>query len=261
MARIAIVRLAFCFLFLSVAFVAFAQKKESDPTEDKQTASEPVVPLKDYREVLQQERKLLEDQSEKYYARIDKLIDRTTYGLGILVIFALALFWWVFGKTKKDLVIEIRAELEKDIRLSLQKDLERIQAEVAELRDSRRASWIFNPGTTNVEKDAKRLRASGLKNITLYPETVGKILNLAQYDLVILSYDGSEEMSRKLNEVVGILDLELDKTPLLIHTPNATISDEEIKLLDDYQAYSLAKVTMVFYDRALSLSRLGKIQK
>ena len=253
----------FCLLWLLLATFIGAQpavKPETNATPPTALAAEPGAPLKEYREILQQERKLLEDQSEKYYARIDKLIDRTTYGLGLLVLVALALFWWVFGKTRKELEAAIRADLEKDIRGSLQKDLDRIQAEVAALRDSRRVCWAFNPDTTEIEKYARRLRAAGLKQITPYPETSDKILNLPQFDLVILSYDGSEKMRQKLKEIVNDLNVEPEKTPLLIHTPNATVSDEEMKMLEEYQAYSLAKVALVFYDRALSLSRLGKIQ-
>lgn len=249
-----------CLLLLSL--VTFAQEQtatKAGSREVQSTATETVPSLKEYREILQQERKLLEDQSEKYYNRIDKLIDRTTYGLGVLVLVALALFWWVFGKTRKDLEAAIRADLEKDLRLSLQKDLNRIQAEVAALRDSRRVCWAYNSDTTEVERYAGRLRAAGLKQITWYPDPPDKNFNLSQFDLVILSYDGTEKMQQKLKKVVADLNAEPDKTPLLIHTPYATLSDEEIKMLEQYQAYSLAKVTLVFYDRALSLSRLGKI--
>ncbi len=251
-----------CLLWLSLATFTGAQtaiKPETNATPQTALAAEPAAPLKEYREILQQERKLLEEQSEKYYARIDKLIDRTTYGLGLLVLVALALFWWVFGKTRKDLESAIRADLEKDIRDSLQKDLDRIQAEVAALRDSRRVCWAYNSDTTDVERYARRLQAAGLKQISLYKETSGKILNLSQFDLIILSYDGTERMQQKLKEVVNDLNAEPEKTPILIHTPTATLSDEEIKMLEQYQAYSLAKVALVFYDRALSLSRLGKI--
>jgi len=60
------------------------------------------VSLQEYREILQNERKLLEDQSDKYYARIDTLINRTVSVLGIFGAIGLGLFIWQFGKTRRD---------------------------------------------------------------------------------------------------------------------------------------------------------------
>src|SRR6266542_3161552 len=94
-------------LCVALCIGAAAQTTQPSPQTNANETGSPsfssTASLREYREILKEERQLLEAQSEKHYARIDKLIDRTTYGLGLIAIAALSILGWGFGKTRSEL--------------------------------------------------------------------------------------------------------------------------------------------------------------
>src|SRR6266540_3045970 len=64
------------------------QDRQGSPTGSNSSNPASSVSVHEYREILQNERKLLDDQSEKYYVRIDALIDRTLWVIGVICMIA-----------------------------------------------------------------------------------------------------------------------------------------------------------------------------
>src|SRR5262245_32111149 len=136
-----------CYLTLCIGLCIGAQAQTFQPSPQT-NANEPGSPgfssatsLTEYREILKEERQLLEVQAEKHYARIDKLIDRTTYGLGLIAIGALAILGWGFGKTRNELRSLVREQFEKLTSSLIQSEVDHLteavqllKKEVEELR-------------------------------------------------------------------------------------------------------------------------------
>jgi hypothetical protein len=243
----------------SVAAQTATQSPQAAPTSTPDSTS-----LREYREILQNERKLLEDQSEKYYARIDKLIDRTLWAMGIVVVIAIGLFFWWFGKTRNEMKAFVDEQFERQVALHVESDMSALRAslqslitQVEELQAFQKQSvvWVFSGPVTSVESEQEgtgmsvdsmpeleALQAAGLHNIQIHTPTNASELNVGDPDLVIFSYDGTEEGRKRLEKIVTILKGKSPPVSLLIYTynpngPEIRLQDAERKILEGFLWY------------------------
>lgn len=233
--------------------------------------------LRDYQDILERERKLLDEQSERYYSRIDKLIDRTLWALGLIGLLAITavggLMKWVFGTTRKELEAFIRDKFQQEVSSLIDVEMSALRGTIQDLRDqvdrlrtsqTESIVWVF-PGTAiTAEQEIQALIAAGVSNVkTTTPETADQ-LELGEPDLVILSYDGSDEAERRLAKIVEILRKSSPVIPLIIYTYNPSgdevrLGDEERQLLKGFDWYLPANfpTTLLAQTQLLARTRGG----
>jgi hypothetical protein len=235
----------FPLIFLAICLLgsaAYAQTPSPSPETSPTSIS-----LKDYREILENERKLLNDESEKYYARIDSLINRTTWAIGVIGVFAVAVMGFLIGKTRKELqelvkeqvklqtaafieteMILVRRSVETEV-ATLRTSIQELQAEVNSLRafQNQLIVWVFAGVEMDAQSEMDALRQTGLNNISVITPGENEGFDLGEPDLVILSFDGTDEGRRRLQIIVAALREKAPPVSLLIYTYNP---DREIRL-------------------------------
>ena len=241
-------------LFLCVALskAVAAQAPQSSPNspanEAGSSSASSSISLRDYREILKEERQLLEAQAEKHYARIDKLIDRTTYGLGLIAVVGLAILGWGFGKTRSELRNLVHEQFEKLTTTLIQSEIDhlagtvqQLKKEVEELRAFQHQTvvWVFPGNEITSQQELEALHATGLHNIQCVAPANGEGFEIGEPDLVIFSHDGSEECVKRLGKIVGELKQQSPPVSLLIYTynpagPEVRLKEAELKILKDF---------------------------
>jgi len=235
----------FPLIFLAICLLggaAYAQTASPSPETSPTSIS-----LKDYREILENERKLLNDESEKYYARIDSLINRTTWAIGVIGVFAVAVMGFLIGKTRKELqelvkeqvklqtaafieteMVLVRRSVETEV-ATLRTSIQELQAEVNSLRafQNQLIVWVFAGAEMDAQPEMDALRQTGLNNISVITPGENEGFDLGEPDLVILSFDGTDEGRRRLQIIVAALRDKAPPVSLLIYTYNP---DREIRL-------------------------------
>ena len=205
----------------------------------------------EYREILANERKLLDDQSERYYSRVDNLLNRSIYVLGVLGVVALGLFYFAFGRTPKDLKGLVHEHFEKKAGAFIESEIDDLRSVVKNLKtqvtelqafQQQQVTWVFSTDKINAEPELEALHANGLQNIAIAaPEKVDE-LKLGDPDLVILSYDGTAEGQARLRYIVEALKQKRPPVSLLIYTYNpegeeVRLGDAERAVLKDFRWY------------------------
>src|SRR6185503_14127121 len=230
--------LAFCCLAIAV----YAQSPSPSPQIKPESIS-----LREYRDILENERKLLNEESEKYYARIDSLINRTTWAIGVIGVFAVAVMGFLIGKTRKELQelvkeqvkLQTSAFIETEMALvrksveaeaaTVRASIQEIQAEVNSLRafQNQLIVWVFAGTEMDAQPEMDALRQIGLSNISILTPGEDEDFDLGEPDLVILSFDGTDEGRRRLQIIVAALREKSPPVSLLIYTYNP---DREVRL-------------------------------
>lgn len=222
------IRLIYPIFVMAICVVcATAQTPTPSPQPSPAAVTTPgSVSLQDYREILNNERKLLEDQSEKYYGRIDTLINRATLAIAI----ALGIILFIIGKTRSEAKALVHELFEKQVSSSFQSEIDNLKSlvrdlktEVEDLKAFQKQSvvWVFSGADVKgVEQEFEALYATGLQNIETVAPTKAEEVELGNPDLVIFSYDGTEEGQKRLTKVVAKLKEQAPPVSLLIYTYN-----------------------------------------
>lgn len=202
-------------------------------------------------ESLAEERQILERQADRQYSGIEKLIDRILWVFGLLATAALGLFAWFFGKSKQDFKKTISETFEKQAQEIVEKEAEQlrqryenIKAEVEDLSayKRRQVAWVAKPDAPSPEAVLKALHATGLQNISFVTPEAGKEFELGDPDLVILTFDGTDEGRRLLSVLVRNLKQKSPPVPLLIYTfssggTQVRLDKAELEILDGFDWY------------------------
>lgn len=202
-------------------------------------------------EFLAQERQILERQADRQYGGIEKLIDRVLWVFGLLATAVLGLFAWFFGKSKQDFKRTISETFEKQAQEIVEKEAEQlrqlyenVKVEVEDLSayKRRQVAWVAKPDAPSLEAVLKALYATGLQNISLVTPETDKEFELGDPDLVILTFDGSDEGRRLLSVLVGNLKQKSPPVPLLIYTfssggAQVRLDKAELEILDGFDWY------------------------
>jgi hypothetical protein len=216
---------------------------ETDPSGSSSATS-----LREYREILKEERQLLEAQSEKYYTRIDKLIDRTLYGLGLVAAAALVTLGWGFGKTRSELRNLVHEQFQNLTSSLIQSEIDGLREtvqgmkeEIGELRafQNRSVVWVFPGSEIKSQQELDALHSTGLHGIQCLAPANGESFEIGEPDLVIFSYDGTEECIKRLRKIVESLKNQSPPVTLLIYTynpggPEHRLKEAEMKILEGF---------------------------
>lgn len=231
---------------------------EASPVNSNVSSPATTISLKDYREVLDNERKLLDDQSEKYYTRIDSLMNRVIWGLGLVIVTALGLVTWRFGKTRRELEELVHEQVKNQASAFVESDMKALRAtvesEVSALRSSiqeletevgnllafqkRPVVWVFSGTEMNAQPEHDALRAAGL-NIQIVIPPKNKDFEIGEPTVVIFSFDGTDEGRERLERIVTKLKGQPQPVYLLIYTynpagPEVRLNEPERAILKDF---------------------------
>ncbi len=242
--------LIFVTIVLAVVTVAPSSAQSNSNANVKVYAEQSEKDLDRYREILQTERKLLDEQSERYFSRIDNLLNRTLWVMGVIGAVSLGLFWFVFGKSRNDLRQFVNEQFEAEIANSVKSELAElkgsleiehntitdsirnlgVRVEELESYQNRQIVWIFpNIDPEYIEQRSQAvleaLGSRGFKNIrTVAPAKVAD-LDLGDPDIVIFSYDRTSEAQALLSTTISILGDMSPPISLLIYTYSPDGSD------------------------------------
>ncbi len=117
---------------------------------------------------------------------------------------------------------------------ALQTDLNQLDATVRQINSyrDRQVIWFFSGATNTAPIEINVLQKAGF-NITQPEIKLGDPFELGLPDLVIFTYDKSDEGKRRLQTIAGLMRKNVPEVWLLIHTKsNNDIGDEERRYLE-----------------------------
>lgn len=231
-------------LLLSLAAFSpsFAQSAEPTPSpalQEKKASGEETPALREYRDILEKERKVIDDQAERHFNRLNDLLNLALGGLGVLAAFAAGLLAWLGISTRRELQSELKRVGLDAIKLE---DVQQLVEKYRQLKQEVEAltaykngkiSWVFSGETTLAYKETAALNSMGIRNIELIaPKTVTE-LALPPSDLVIFSFDPSDEGRLRLHKIIDNLKAKDERTYLLVYCPpGALTKDDQAKMAE-----------------------------
>ncbi|MGH9754798.1 MAG: hypothetical protein ACREA2_18630 [Blastocatellia bacterium] len=95
--------------------------------------------------------------------------------------------------------------------------------------------WFFSGETNTAEREIAALKNAGFENVRPQMLKVGEHFELGNPDLVILSYDESEEGERRLKVIASLMKKNTPDVWLIIHSSsnNAIKKEKEGVILAD----------------------------
>jgi hypothetical protein len=198
------------------------------------------------------ERELLSQQAERHYQGIESQTNRMlALATGAVVVLGY-LFYWFMGSSRKEFEKQIHETFERETKEMIQREAAALRENLAGVMDQVRELGQFkNAQITWVmaEADQERhaavsqeLRAVGVERLSHVTPQAGAPFTVADAELVVVSYDGSEEAKRWLRVVVDELMNRQSPVPLLVYTYSAEgrpsmLSAEDLALLGRYTWY------------------------
>jgi hypothetical protein len=263
-------RAILCSLLLLFSCVLNIKAQTPSPSPQATLGNGNEASLQQYREILEHERQLMEQQSEKYYGRIDSLINRTLWVLGTIGGLALALFIWQYGRTKTEMKSLVREQFkEQAVSLideemnTLRKKVETLNGEIKDLQSANEQpiTWVFSGTEVTAPQEREALISRGIRNISDFTPPIGQDFNdLANPALVIFSYDRGAEAHDRLRRIVQILRNKNPPVPLIIYTydpakPEYRLQEPERRMIGDYLWYLVANYPVTLISQTQTLLR------
>ncbi len=246
-----------------------SQPAASPPPEKSVTSETTDSSIGKYGAMLHKERQALERQADRHIASVEKLYDRALYLIGVVSAIALGLFYWQFGKTRKELRDEIKdmmkgfaRELVDQEAVELKSRLRSLKREVDDLNvyKSRKVVWATYQDGRRIEPIIRALNAFGITNIDCLEVDSPDVISLDNPDLVILSFDGTDKGRTFLCGVIKQIERSSPPIPLLIFTynyggPEIRLGTDDFKILKGFDWYLPANVPATLISHTTALLR------
>jgi hypothetical protein len=202
-------------------------------------------------EAVRFERQTLERQADRHVSSVESLFDRAIWLFSAILTLASAVLIWQFGSSRKELQRSLTGAMREKAEEIVEAEGNALRRRYESLRDQVEASlsyrdrpiaWVTREQDTATPDVLERIYASGFRNVSLVTPQAGRPFDIGAPDLVVLSYDGSDEGFRRLQIIVRA-GLELaDPFPLLIYTFNHAgaeirLQQRELELLSPYKWY------------------------
>lgn len=181
----------------------------------------------DYKKRLSEERAILERQNDRQFSSLEKLIDKAIWVFGVLFVFAAGAFAFLFGKSWLELKSSLKQVFEAQANQIIEKQAEqlreryqRLQREVDSLRSykDRNVAWVLPNGVEPTPSVLAALNATGLRSPALLLPRENLDFQIGDPDLVIFTYDGSEDAKAILKTMCDQLKQKSPPVPLLIYS-------------------------------------------
>lgn len=191
-------------------------------------------------ERFQAEREVLERQADRQASGISDLIQTMLWVMGAIVAFAAGVFFWTWGSTRNEMLSSIKSVASDQVRqlveaqaLPVRERITSIQRELDELRAMRSAvTWIVR---SNDEDNAELLAQFQARNIdvSVVAPAEGEPFLLGAAELVIISYQPTDEGTRKIRETIGQLRQRTPLAPVVIYTFDPARQDNRLVQRDN----------------------------
>jgi len=207
------------------------------------------------------------DPNKDYRDMFDKLLDRATWVFGIVGGFMMllgtvivGLVLWTLGQSRKEAKLAFFEEMKNRGLINFEAEYRSLQMQINAFNafKDRRVDWIRPASVAEPKKEIIFLERAGLKHVSSRAITAEqKAIMLNDPDLVILSFDGSEQSKELVKLVVGLLKQSQKEVPVLVYAPlGLRIPDEEMKLLNETALHASANFPATLVTQALELVRL-----
>jgi len=207
--------------------------------------------IQESRAALNEERQLLEKQADRHFSHLDNFVNRVIYGLGILAVVAGGLLFWAFGRTRNEMQKTIHELFEREAKSLIEQEADQLRQRYQELKAQvddlsayreRSVTWVFPGETISGQIELEALYSMGLRKIQTMTPAPKEMIDIGTPDLVIFTYDGTDEGRRLLNLIVQKLKNETPPVFLIIYTYNPSgtevrINKEERDILAGFHWY------------------------
>ncbi|CAM4130968.1 hypothetical protein [Roseateles saccharophilus] len=212
-----------------------------------------------WRKMISDDRALLERQADRQYGGLEKLFDKALWVLGVLISVAFGFLFWFFGKSKNEAKAVVKEMFEERVREAVDAEAQRLREQYQALRTevddlasfkSRRVVWVAGAGAlaaddklqASIDRALSVMRGAGISNISQISPAQGDAFQVGDPDLVVLSFDGSEEARALLTSLVHQLQPKAPPVPLLIYsfvpgTLPAKLDEADIASLESFDWY------------------------
>ncbi len=203
------------------------------------------------------------DSNKEFRDMFDTLLNRATWFFGVIGGIVLLLggivVWlikWTLGQTRNDAKMLLQQELSK----RGMDDLDYLQKQIKDLNafKDRRVDWIRPDSIPEPTKELSFLHRAGLQQLTHL--SIGANQNtfvLNAPDLVILSFDGSQQSKDLVKLIVDSLKQNKKEVPMLVYAPlGLRVGDAEMQLLSETALHAIANFPATLVTQAVELVRL-----
>lgn len=254
-----------CSIILMIAIGnIYGANAASKSADDKSEAHLQIV--KETRLALNEERNLLEKQADRHFSHLDSFINRVIWGISILILFAFGLLVWFFGHTRNEMKATLHELFEKDAKTLIEKEADLLQQKYQSLKNQvddlvayqeSTITWVFSGDTIGNQKELEALHSMGLQRIQMIAPDLNSPVDIGTPDLVIFTYDGTQEGKRRLKLIVDKLKNETPPVFLIIYTYNPNRDEIRINTADisEYDWYVPANFPSQLIFQAQLLAR------
>lgn len=262
----------YCLIWLWLMLAGVCAQPSPSPTPAP-AEGDKTIPWRDYHEALKTERELLEKQAERNFSGLQIMLTVGGTILGGLLVVTLALGGFFYGKTLLEVKASVRDQIEKAFRVQVEQEVEQalgnIRTTIDELTafKTRQVLWVFSGDKSeSAEREIQALQTIGLEKIQLLAPAIGSNVELGNPDLVVFSFDGSDEARRRLKLIVDALKLKRPPVFLLLYTyaangPEVRIGSQERDILNGFDWFLPANfpATVVANAQLLIRKRKGQL--
>jgi hypothetical protein len=259
-----------------------AQSATPTPTSSPSTSPEQqrTAALQEYRDVLDKERALLQDQAKEYYSRVENF---AYISLAILVAALSAIIWffkWMFGQTRTEVVNQLKSELHGSVAVA-RTELEQFKTEKIESLNSeylrlkehlesinsfgkQEVVWLLRDDMSKPVGEIAALSSVGLTRVTTSAPKIDSSDEISdalkKADLAIITFDGTPETKTLLRHASKALKFRQPPISLLIYTYGYYLNDKPVYLdpsdlehLKDLSSFAPANFPATLVSQAQSL--------
>lgn len=203
-------------------------------------------------EVVKTERELLGQQADRHYQGIESQTNRMlALATGAVIVLG-SLFYWFMGSSRKEFEKQIHETFDRETKEMIQREAAALRENLAGVMDqvkelgqfkSAHITWVMSePDQERQAAVAQELRAVGVKRLSHVTPQPGAAFTVADAELVIVSYNGSDEAKRWLRVVVDELINRQPPVPLLVYTYSADgrpsmLAADDLAVLGRYMWY------------------------
>jgi hypothetical protein len=217
----------FALAIFNVSGVAAAVRNAPPAKLEQDYVSKELESFDRWRKALSEERLTLEKQVDRQYAAFNNLVTTGAALFSFLAAAALGYFFWTYGKSKDEFKKTIASTFKQQVQEiceeqaeQLKSRYENLKSEVEDLVSYKKSqiTWVMKPDADRPDAVLRALHAVGLQRVSTINPEAGQSFEIGNPDLVILTFDESDEAKRMLSVVVERLKEASPPVPLLIYT-------------------------------------------
>jgi hypothetical protein len=215
-----------------------------------------------------EDREILERQADRQYSQLKDTFTWTVSALGLLITLAGGLFFFFFGKTRRELREMFDGILKKEVETLVTRDIEPVRERISQLQGGvdllmsyrdRRVVWVADPNE-KTDDTLEAFSSVGLTRIEVSTPADEQDINLGDSDLVVMSFDGSDRAKKLLKAVATKVKQLNGPVHLVVYTfgdgsKAIRLGDPEMAVLSELKWFSMTNFPSTMIAQVVSLVR------